>query len=72
MKESYEVKLQTLQERLSTLQQEYDNTSDDRLHHMDTINTLTKKLQQAEQEKDGFHRKFLKEVCNGQVHEQFS
>ena len=67
LKESYEIKLQTLQDRLSALQQEYDNNNDDRLHHMDTINSLTKKLQQAEQEKDGFHRKFMKEVRKGAV-----
>ncbi|XP_076468027.1 sodium channel and clathrin linker 1-like [Babylonia areolata] len=63
MKESYDIKLQSVQERLSALQQEYDNANDDRLRHVDSINTLTKKLQQAEQEKESVHRKFLKELA---------
>ena len=65
LKESYEIRLHSLQDRLSALQQEYDNTNDDRLQHVDAINSLTKKLQQAEQERDGFQRKFMKEVCGG-------
>ncbi|KAK7098014.1 sodium channel and clathrin linker 1-like isoform X2 [Littorina saxatilis] len=63
LKESCEMRLQTIQDRLIALQQEYDNSNDDRLRHVDNINTLTKKLQQAEQEKDGVHRKFLKELA---------
>jgi phage shock protein A len=63
MRESYDVKVQSLQDRLSRVQQEYDNANDDRLHHVDSINALTKKLQNAEQERDAMHRKFMKEVC---------
>ncbi|KAL8566745.1 hypothetical protein ACOMHN_050393 [Nucella lapillus] len=63
MKDSYDIKLQTVQDRLAAVQQEYDNANDDRLRNVDSINTLTKKLQQAEQEKDGVHRKFLKELA---------
>lgn len=63
LKESYDVKLQSVQERLAALQQEYDRANDDRLQHVDAINTLTKKLQQAEQDKEGVHRKFLKELA---------
>ncbi|KAK7469486.1 hypothetical protein BaRGS_00036507 [Batillaria attramentaria] len=63
MKESYDAKLQSVQDRLAALQQEYDHANDDRLQHVDAINTLTKKLQQAEQEKESVHRKFLKELA---------
>lgn len=63
LKESYDVKLQSLQDRLASLQQEYDHANDERVQYVDNFNTLTKKLQQAEQEKDGVHRKFLKELA---------
>lgn len=61
-KESFEAKLQQVQERLSAMQQEYNQARDEQLQHADTINTLNKKLLQAQQEKDSIHRKFLKEV----------
>lgn len=44
------------------MQQEYNQARDEQLQHADTINTLNKKLLQAQQEKDSIHRKFLKEV----------
>ncbi|XP_025086396.1 sodium channel and clathrin linker 1-like isoform X1 [Pomacea canaliculata] len=62
-KDSFEAKLQQVQERLSAMQQEYNQARDEQLQHADTINTLNKKLLQAQQEKDSIHRKFLKELA---------
>lgn len=62
LKEQLEGQLNNYRERMSSLQQEFENVNDDRIRLLDEIDEIKKKLQTAQQEKEAAHRKYQKEI----------
>ena len=62
LKEQLETQLYATRERLSQLQQEFENSNDDKIRLMDELDEIKKRLQTAQQEKEAVQRKYQKEV----------
>jgi predicted nuclease with TOPRIM domain len=63
LKDQLEGQINNYRERMSSLQQEFENVNDDRVKLLDDMDVLKKKLQSAQQEKEAAQRKYQKEVC---------
>lgn len=62
LKQQLEDQLNSSRDRMSQLQQEFENNNDDRLRLQDEVDELKKRLQAANQEKEAAQRKYTKEI----------
>ncbi|XP_060561828.1 sodium channel and clathrin linker 1-like isoform X1 [Ruditapes philippinarum] len=62
LKDQLEGQINNYRERMSSLQQEFENVNDDRVKLLDDMDVLKKKLQSAQQEKEAAQRKYQKEI----------
>ncbi|KAL4229962.1 Sodium channel and clathrin linker 1 [Mactra antiquata] len=62
LKEQLEGQLNNYRDRMSSLQQEFENINDDRIKLLDDIDDMKKRLQSAQQEKEAAQRKYHKEI----------
>lgn len=57
-----EAQVKQLQERLVSIQSEFEGANEDRVNSINKLNDMDKKLLAAIQERDAAQRKFMKEV----------
>ena len=64
LKEQLESQMNSNRERMTELQQDFDNLNEERIKLLDEIDDFKKRLQAAQQEKEAAQRKYHKEVLN--------
>lgn len=69
-KDQLDSQLNNYKDRMTNLQQEFENVNDDRVQLLDEIDDMKKRLQSAQQEKEAAQRKYQKEVSGSMKYQK--